>query len=91
MRSRSESVHSRASVLRLRIPSPHNTLIMSYNRRSTPISSIPASMLAFFAILEGFEAGRMGFGAMHEVEFAENERCDVLLIKRGTTRFEIEE
>lgn len=32
----------------------------------------------------------MGFGAVREVEFAENERRDVLLIERGTARFEIE-
>lgn len=33
----------------------------------------------------------MEFGAVREIEFTENERCDVLLIERGTTRFEVEE
>ena len=33
----------------------------------------------------------MGFGTVREIEFAENERRDVLLIERGPTRFEIEE
>ena len=41
--------------------------------------------------MEGFGIGSAGFGAVREIEFAENERRDVLLIERGTTRFEVEE